>query len=88
VWRGGEKSMADTSQMRRFGPMLALAIMVLAAGYWRTVGDTVDNAWITFRCVDHLVLRADLASGSVRGPGPGWPGLTREEYTGRPSLEP
>ncbi|HPR89274.1 MAG TPA: hypothetical protein PL181_14760 [bacterium] len=57
--------MADTSQIRRYGPMLALAITVLAAGYWRTVGDTVDDAWITFRCVDHLVHGAGLSFNPV-----------------------
>ncbi len=44
----------------RYGPMLLLAAVVLVAGFWRAAGDTVDDAWITFRCVQNFVHGAGL----------------------------
>ncbi len=55
---GGKTDMG--TDLRRYGPMLLLAAIVLCAGFWRAAGDTVDDAWITFRCVQNFVHGAGL----------------------------
>lgn len=41
--------------------LLLLAIALMGAGFWRAAGDTLDDAWITFRCVQNFVHGAGLS---------------------------